>query len=198
MTTVTDNFTGTNGTQLPTYSANWTTTGNAAAGSYLILSNGATSPVDNSLTLFFNSWNASFANNQYAQLTISQVGGAGQFFGLALRVSNGNAYTVIGDAGNWRVQKTVAFAVTTIMSGTFTLATSDVLYLSAVGTGLSFLRNGSSLYTGTDSSLSAGSVGLASTSESGSGASIIGDSFIGSDVFGFGGLTPDTRNRLVL
>lgn len=158
----TDNLIHGSNESLTAYSANWTIILN----SYQVNTNGGSGNFSGGICTAF--WNADvFPNDQSAQCVINAAGAAVNFNGILVR-GGGSAGTGYGysayasvTSSEYAVFKTVAGAVTTL-SGTLShaFAPSDLLYLSAVGTTITFKQNGTTLYSVTDASLASGSAGL--------------------------------------
>lgn len=154
----TDTFTGTNGTALTTYSANWVLNfGNFAITSNAIRGNSASN-------ISMAHWQAdTFANNQYAQGTISSFSGAGSI-GVAVRCASGataTGYVFYTDTGSSYLFKYVAGSFTQLATGS-ALANGNTMRLEVSGTTLSAFVNGAlwNSTTYTDSSISTGYAGL--------------------------------------
>lgn len=155
----TDAFTGTNGTQLETYSANWTI--NNGALDIQTNSLAPDSPATNSLA----HWNAdAFNADQYSQGTV--VTQAGVVIGVAVRVhaSAHTGYTLNVEAGNTTYfQKFVGGTETLFDSGTG-VANSSVLRIEASGTTITPLDDGATpaglVASQTDSAIASGSAGV--------------------------------------
>ncbi len=148
---------------ITTYSAHWTLL--VGSNSYEVSTSGG---IANSAATFSGAyWNADvFPNDQYAQCVINVAGSSGNFNGICVRASttggaNGYCVYVSKTGGQYAVFKEVAGVVTTL-SGTTShaFALNDLLYLSIVGTTLTFKQNGTTLYTTTDSSLTSGAAGV--------------------------------------
>jgi hypothetical protein len=162
-----DNFNRADTYPTPDLGANWTNQANGPA----IFSNqaiGTGSGATNGLAF----WNAdSFAADHYSQATVVTQ----DFMGPSVRASGtggaSNAYfAFIYPTFGWRIYKMVAGTVTLLLdkadgsAGTF--ANGDVMKFSAVGTTLTVYKNGTSLGSTTDASLSSGSAGLMTSGSS--------------------------------
>lgn len=183
MTSAASNFNGADGTQLPTFDPNWLTTGNAGPGSFVLLSNGATSPLAGASITLFNSFAGTWGNDQSSQIVVKQVPSGGQLFGVAVRVSSGNCYYFVADNGGWIFGKTVAFSVSPLGagSGPITLALNDILRLEVSGSSVVAKINGVAVASATDTDVTSGNPGLASLSLSGSGTSFVADDWAAAD-----------------
>ena len=162
----TDAFTATSGTNLTTYSSNWTVTN----GAWDINSNAVTPNQSGNCAAY---WNAdTFGNNQYAKGTLkSQASGIET--GPAVRMSSGPNCYVYRWKGNG-TRKILA----KIVDGTFTsfgsggtITTDTVVELQVSGTTLTPLLNGSldtEIGEITDSTFSTGPAGIWGTGDSAS------------------------------
>ena len=179
----TDSFTASNGTELTGYSANWSL-GNALSSDFVIDTNAVRTPLNRNIVLFVF-WNSgSFANDQYAEGRIAQVGAAGTWMGLCVRASAGYGYTLgIEPGGQWAILKTLNYSLPSVLvSGTTTLSTNDIIRLEASGTTLTAKRNGSVLGAVTDSGISSGAPGVYGQGEATSGAYTLLDDWVGDDL----------------
>ncbi len=155
-----DAFTAANGTNLTTYSANWTVN----SGSFAINTNaliGGTSILDN-----LAHWNADvFANDQYAQVVAAAVS-SGNYGGPAVRLaaSAATGYFFQSDsADGLYLYKIVAGSETQLGSTGSAIAANDLLRLEINGTTLTPKKNGSLIATPgaqTDSAIASGSAGV--------------------------------------
>lgn len=165
----TDAFTGTNGTALPTYSANWANN----AGAFVINTN-AVAP--NSAAAECGArWTAdAFANDQYSQCVLSAKEGTSNFeVGIGVRHAAAATATYYGyyqdglNAG--ACFKNVAGTWTQLGAAFGSAAASTVIRLEIAGTTLTVLHGGVSQGTRTDASIASGVAGLvgfgASTSQ---------------------------------
>lgn len=153
-----DNFNRADG-NLQTGSANWTLVG---TGNLAISANEITPARSGNPVLY--RWNAdTFANDQYAQLTITNVTTNGAL-GPAARVQTATtgAYflsTFSGASQSFLMKIINNGAMTQIGSG-FTTANGDIIRLEVEGTSLRVYKNTVLQFTQTDSSLATGSGGL--------------------------------------
>lgn len=156
----TDVFTGTNNTQLTTYSANWT------------LNNGDFDIQSNSLACDANveagaHWNAdTFGNAQYAQCDIVGTLTSGPWVGVCVRAhaSAASWYGYYGSGDDSYVYKVVSGTWTQLGSAGSAFVTADEIRLEVSGTTITPTRNGSGTGTPgaqTDSALSSGFAGVA-------------------------------------
>lgn len=156
----TDAFTGTDGTQLTTYSANWT----LQLGDFDIQSNAlAPDSLANSDSLAC--WTAdTFNADQYSQIKIVAVSTAPASIGPAVRVASGatTAYLLFHSSAAWELWKVVAGTWTKINNGASrTLQVNDVLRLEISGTTLTVKINGVAQGSPTtDSDIASGYAGL--------------------------------------
>ena len=157
----TDNFTGSNGTQLTTYSGSWTLN----TGDFDIQTNALAA--DSSGNESGAHWNAdSFGNDQYAIITLAAVSSA--YVGPAVRCAASGA-TYYG----WSISNYDAYGFKQV-SGTWTQlynngtagAASNTMRIEAEGTSIRFIKNGSTLYTATDSAIGSGSSGVSGYGDS--------------------------------
>ena len=166
----TDAFTGTDGTALTTYSANWSLN----SGNFVINTN-AVAP--NQLTTECGArWNAdTFGNDQYAQGKLANITTAGQTIGVAVRAATGGAASYYGfyadgsGGGKTFLFKMVAGTWTQLGSLGAALAVNAVLRLEVSGTTLTPKVNGSTQSppgAQTDSALASGAAGLSGYSAS--------------------------------
>ena len=166
----TDTFTGTDGTALTTYSANWSLN----SGNFVINTN-SVAP-NQALIEGGARWNAdTFASDQYAQGKIVAVSTSGQTIGVAVRASTSGTASYYGFYNDGSGGgKTFLFKM---VSGTWTqlgaigtgLAANDVIRLEISGTTLTPKVNGvtkSPPGAQTDSALSSGAAGLSGYSAS--------------------------------
>lgn len=156
----TDAFTGTDGTALATHNANWT----VRSGFYELNGNRllATGVVG------MAQWTADApADDQYSQITIQTVT-SGAYMGVATRIhpTLQTYYFCICDSGSVNLQKYVSGSVSHIGSSplSMTISSGAIVRLEASGTTISCKINGSTVLSATDSSITSGSVGIASYS----------------------------------
>lgn len=176
----TDAFTGSNGTQLTSYSGNWTL-GNALASDFVIDTNAVRTPFNRCIT-FSAYYAGTYANDQYAQGVIAQVGSAGQYMGVCVRANAGDGYALYADATHYVLQKLVNYSVTQLVVGSLVLVANDVLRLEASGTTITAKHNGATLTSVTDSSHSAGSPGISGAGCASSGTYTLLDDWEGADL----------------
>ncbi|MCB9135150.1 MAG: hypothetical protein H6636_06975 [Anaerolineales bacterium] len=152
----TDAFTGSDGTELTTYSGNWTLN----SGNFVINTN-ALAPYA-SVTEDGAHWNAdTFADDQYAQIVLAAETSS-HASGVAVRC-HASAATYYG----WYDDTTSCYMFK-MMGGTWTQlgaalgseTVGNTIKLEVVGTTLTYYRNGSSRATRTDSAISAGYAGV--------------------------------------
>ena len=166
----TDAFTGTNGTALTTYSANWLlNSGNFAINTNAVYPN-------QSGTESGARWNAdTFGNNQYAQGKLANITTAGQTIGVAVRAATSGAASYYGfyadgsGGGKTFLFKMVAGTWTQLGSLGAALAVNAVLRLEVSGTTLTPKVNGSTQSppgAQTDSAHSSGAAGISGYSVS--------------------------------
>jgi len=175
----TDSFTGTNGTQIEVYSANWTLN----AGAIDIQSN-AIAP-DNPTDESGAHWNAdSFSNDQYAELTLAALA-SGYQIGPAVRahVSAATYYIYYTDGGATQIAKMVGGVWTQLGSDLANPANGSVLKLEVSGTTLTAYDDDVSQGSRTDSSIASGYAGVAAY---GDNTTTRGDNFEGGNL----GVTP--------
>lgn len=154
----TDTFTGSNGTQLSTYSASWTT----VKADFDIQSNQLAPDV--AATEGGAGWNAdTFNNDQYAQATL--VASPSADIGVAVRVNvatpNDDYYGFYADVTNAFLFKVINGTWTQIGTNITRPANGSVLRLEAQGTTLTCYDDGASVRAATDSALTSGAAGVA-------------------------------------
>lgn len=155
---VTDSFTGSDGTNLTAYSANWT----ANASIMVIKSNGFRPNGGASTHVLYSRNDVSPGPNQYAQTTCGTQDDS-NYIGPAVRIAAATAdgyFFHCGNAGCY-YGKAVS-GVYTDFNGTSlgTAASGDVLKITAIGTKISVYKNGTLLASTTDSTFSSGRVGI--------------------------------------
>ena len=182
-----DTFTGTNGTQLTAYSANWTLN----AGDLDIQTNAVSPDGGNYFGTVAAHWNAdSFDNDQYAQITVVALSAAElwNFIGVSVRAhaSAATFYTFFGGSDGTYLYKQVAGSENQIGSVAAAVSVNDVLKLTVSGTTLTPNKNGSTTGTPgaqTDSSIASGYAGLGGYSgDSGARTNTRGDSWEGGNL----------------
>lgn len=160
-----DTFTGTDGTQLTTYSSNWTIA--VGSGGFIIQTNAARPNAIFQITLA--RWNAdTFSNNQYAQGTLTAANSdPGGVLVRAATDESSNFYGAMSDSdSSTEFFKHVAGSYTLLSSLPF-MATGDVIRLEVYGSTLAVYKNGIQHgATLTDSSHASGSAGLTGYSSS--------------------------------
>lgn len=177
----TDNFTGSNGTELTTYSGSWATA-NALSSDFIIDTNALRTPFSRSSTLTAY-YQGTFADDQYAQGTLVQIGSDNMFMGVAVRVSAlGNAYTFYADTNSWVLAKLVGGSYTELDLDFVTINTNDVLYIEASGTTVTAKINGVTVSTVTDSSITSGNPGVTGNGSASSGTYTLLDNWTGADL----------------
>jgi PASTA domain len=153
---------------ITTYSTNWS----LAEGAYNVTTLGGVGNATDSAAF----WNAAiFPNNQFSQATLHSVGMTTGGNGVAVRCtanSGGNYYSVRVNGGSptsYNVLKIVNGIGTSLTGGNVTnvFSVGDVILLTIVGSTLSAYQNTTLLFTTTDSSLTAGSPGVAATGTTG-------------------------------
>jgi hypothetical protein len=133
-----DVFTGTNGTDLATYSANWT----AILGVMVIQSNGAGPDAPGAADEIGYAWTAdAFGNDHYSQATVQAVA-AGSGSGVCVRAQETNNYYGF-------TFYDVTTELSRVVNGVFTafgtgsaVAANDVVRLSVFGSTLTATKNG--------------------------------------------------------
>lgn len=158
----TDSFTGTNGTNLETYSSNWTAV--SGAGDMKIQSN-AVCPADAAVVVCYR-WNAdTFPNNQYSQVKFVSSG-ASSWLGPAVRVATGGANTCYGwyfTVSNQTLAEITAGSGAVLVTSTVTVTAGDICRIEVVGNLINCYKNGIPVpdMTGiSDASITAGAAGL--------------------------------------
>ena len=178
----TDAFTGTNGTELPTYSANWSL-GNALSSDFVIDTNSLRTPFSRAISLHAYRNDGSFANDQYAEAKIVQVGSASQYMGVCVRSGNGDAYAFVVDGINYLMWKLIGYGgYTQLAFAALAVVAGDTIRLEASGTTLTAKLNGSTVTTVTDSALTSGRPGVAGQGGAASGTYTLLDDWVGDDL----------------
>lgn len=157
-----DAFTGTDGTLLPTYDANWSTAANFVDLS--IQSNGAGSKNLNEFEGDLYSGIA-WSNNHYSQATLSAVASLIQFVFVRGITVTRNLYASGKDTNDWananyHIWKYVSGTPTDLLDTAVAIGTADVVYLDASGTSITLKQNGSQIGNVTDSAIASGSPGI--------------------------------------
>lgn len=159
MTIVSDNFTRANA---PTLGANWSS---QTGSSFGIATNAAVNQGGFSVAADY--WSANtFGNAQFSQVTITTLNGS-NWSGTIVRAATGGVNTNYSfqsngssGTGNTFIRKTVTGTDTEILAISTTVANGDVLYLQIQGTTLIAKKNGVTVGTVTDSSISTGYPGI--------------------------------------
>jgi hypothetical protein len=149
----TDNFNRANGS----IGANWTQTD----GTWSVTNNQATYTLggDSEASVVYT--NISFANDQYAQVTLAATTNAAS--GVMVRGSNvaNTGYSLACGGSSCFIFKVVAGAVTNLTSsGAIPTSNGDVLRLEVHGTALTAFKNGTQILSTTDSAIASGSPGM--------------------------------------
>jgi hypothetical protein len=163
---------------ITTYSGNWTY---AVSGPPILVDSVGTRCSLSASTIAGAFWNAvTWPADQWSQATLATSVGGSTFMGLGLRMnaaSGGNFYFFWVEGGGsqfYGVGYALNGALNYIQSPTaFTANIGDVFYFSVQGTTLTALRNGSLVYTTTDSNLATGSAGIAGSPNAGTATSKI-------------------------
>ncbi len=151
--TLPETFTDTNGVALATHNSSWATVvGNFAINTNAVYSNSADADT-------LARWGAgSFNANQFAEITIKAVtSGAG--IGVAVRINGNNAYSAYTDSQASKIYEWTNGSANLLYTGA-AYTVNDVLRLEVTGTSITLKKNGTTLTTVTDSSISTGSPGL--------------------------------------
>lgn len=165
---VTDNFTGSNGTALTTYSSSWSiNAGDFAIQGNALAANGATSTTESAARRN----DEAFPPNQYAQATISAKGAVlNAKIGVGVRIATDGSANYYGiyyddDSGDVLMFKVVG-GTWTQLGAAFngTLAVGTIIRLEIKGTTLEYFRDTGAGFvsqgTRTDSDLSSGAAGV--------------------------------------
>lgn len=134
-------------------------------------------------------WNAdSFNNDQYSQLVYKS--GTGQFLGPSARVSASNGYgTELNQVGGRYLFKVVAGVTTTIASDSgASFAANDLYRLECSGTSITLKKNGTNVFSVTDTAVPSGAAGV--TGYGTGGGATAWDDFEGGNLGGGGGGLP--------
>ena len=178
----TDNFTASNGTELTGYSANWSL-GNALSSDFVIDTNALRTPFSRGIALHAYRNDGSFANDQYAEAKIVQVGSASQYMGVCVRAGNGDAYAFAVDGINYLMWKLIGFGgYTELAYAPLAVSAGDTIRLEASGTTLTAKKNGATVTTVTDSALTSGRPGVAGQGGASSGTYTLLDDWVGDDL----------------
>lgn len=200
---VTDSFTGTDGTDLSTYSANWGPLWSSAVGECKIYGNGV-----NSGGAFAGAsrWDGrTWANDQYSQIKFITIppATAGWMHAVVRGATDGSTRTgYVGgvdpeNLGHLRytIAKWVSNVRTTLVThGSQEAAANDVVKLQVVGTTLTLYVNGSEILSTTDSAIASGDAGLSVLGLS--GTVTYADDWEGDDVASGGGTPGFFRRRV--
>ena len=184
----TDDFNRANSADLGT---SWdVVTGNQ---SFQITSNAAT-PLNVVLDAA-ESYNAvTWPNDQYSQVLIPVVGtgvlGSGTGVGVRISASVETLYRIVVSDSGSEMGKFVTGTFTQLATNSTVWANGDTAYTSVVGTTLQVKRNGTNLYSGTDSAIASGRAGITHSSTSQAGVNV--DNWEGGDFVGAGRTTRNT------
>lgn len=172
----TDNFNRADGSP----GANWTANV-GAAGDYLIDTNKIKAAHSGYGSMYYSG--AAFANDQTSELLITATSGG--YIGVACRVSAAanTWYGFILDGTNTERFKYVAGTGTSMGSSPTTVTAGDTLKIGAVGTDITYYKNGSAVASVTDSSIASGYAGIGGFGFASTG---MGDDWAGLDVGGVG------------
>lgn len=177
---ITDSFTGTNGTGLPAYSANWAYT--YGSGVDLQIQSNAAAGASTALDRACERTETGFSADHYAQITLAAVA-SNASVGVAVRCqgsASGNYYGFYGDTGASYLFENTGATFTQLGSNGAAVAVSDVLKLTASGTTLTPAKNGSTLSppgAQTDATYSGGKPGVGIWNNSGSASAARSDDF---------------------
>ena len=178
----TDSFTAGDGTQLTGYSANWSL-GNALASDFVIDTNAVRTPFNRGLALHAYRNDGTFANDQYAEAKIKQVGSAGQYMGVCVRAGDGDCYAFAVDGTYYYFWRLVGYGgYTTLSEGALSVAANAVIRLEAAGTTLTAKLNGATVTTVTDSTFAGGRPGISGSGAASSGTYMLLDDWVGADL----------------
>ena len=191
---VTDNFTGTNGTALPTYSANWGSFASLRINDAQIFGNGVNS--NGAVPTGDQYKGRTWANDHYSQLTVITAITAGdEFWAVIVRADTGGTERTgyfggadIANLGHARysIWKWVANVRTQLAThASQTIATNDMVKLSVVGSTLTLNVNSTDILTVSDSAITSGAAGLYLWGDSATTTYM--DSFVGADISSGGG-----------
>lgn len=178
----TDAFTGTDGTALGTYSANWTVpvvAGNAQIKSNAVAPSVAAAYPYNDGAAYNNS--ETYNDDQYAQVVITFSGFPGVAIGPAVRLnSNGEGYQCVylPASGQGAIRKTAYSAGNGITNTNLALdgvtATSgDTYKCKVVGNTITMERNGTQTASVTDTTFTTGQPGLGLSGSETTGAALM-------------------------
>lgn len=159
-----DDFSGSNGQALTTYSANWT----YSIGAFIINSAFGTVAADVVSQECGAYWNAdSFANDQYSEAVIDSVNNGDSYIGVGVRMSaGGNYYGAYSNNVGSTLFKLVDGSYTELDTGPLFEA-SDVVRLEVIGTSLKVYLNDEEIMSATDSTHSSGAAGIIGYSNQG-------------------------------
>ena len=115
------------------------------------------------------SYNAvAFANDQYSQVLVASIGadGIGAGVGIGLRMATGarTYYRVVACLSGSEIAKQVAGTYTQLGTNATAWVIGDTLYVSVSGTTIQVKRNGSNLFSATDSAIASGRAGVSHSS----------------------------------
>lgn len=178
----TDSFTASNGTELTGYSANWSL-GNALSSDFVIDTNAVRTPFSRAIALHAYRNDGVFANDQYAEAKIAQVGSAAQYMGVCVRSGNGDAYALVVDGTNYLMWRLVGYgSYTQLAFAALTVSAGDTIRLEASGSTLTAKLNGSTVTTVVDATLTSGRPGVAGQGGASSGTYTLLDDWVGDDL----------------
>lgn len=155
-----DGFTGTSGTALQTYSANWT----IVAGAFVLnnaFGNGVRQNASGANCLAF--WNAdTFGPDQYSQVAVITNITGGVYMGCAVRIQSGSAtcYSLTYDNGGLYINKWNSGTATQLGTTMASPSGGDIIKIGVVGSSITAYSNGTPLQTVTDSLITSGQAGL--------------------------------------
>lgn len=166
---ITDAFTGTNGTDIVSYSAQWSYA-EGSTGDLVIQSNSLS--IKDAADLQVCAKRAgTFPNNQYGQVTIAALcvtAGNAQYGGAACRIGTGANYygfeiEMIAGAGNYTFKRVAGVDTELGTGGAEIMAPNDLIRITASGTTITPNINGSTTNTAgaqTDSAFASGNPGI--------------------------------------
>lgn len=157
-----DDFTDTTGTALSTHDANWT----VHAATYEIEANQLEGTALSTQGLAF--YDATYTNDQYAQVTWTNSVANGIFWGPAVRVQAGTAsgYDCVADVDTVALREWTAGSPSDLTTTARTQSVGETIRLEASGTGLSCLIDDVEVLSTTDATHTSGNAGVGSFSGS--------------------------------
>jgi hypothetical protein len=180
MAVETEAFTASNGTDITSVGSSIWAYSNGSSGDLFVTSN------EIRPRLNFNNATAArragtFTNDQYAQIVLRTLVSTSRIGVIVRGNTSGSFYALYAASNEYWLLKLVSYSFTLIRFGSRTFNTGDVLRLEVSGTGLTALQNGTSFWTATDASISAGNPGVSCNGEN---ASLFtsGDSWEGGDL----------------